>query len=237
MFGRLYDRLASLNFGLWLMGGVIVLLAVGSFTGGGAEGSSINDVPLLLWLREAPVALSWWLWLAIACLVLLALNTVLCSVESLRRKYRQSGFLVLIAPQVMHLGFLLIIIAHLFSAWGSGKEVLQVYDGAQLSFSDGRRLQIANFRVATGPMGMPTDYSAEVRYPAVSGAGISTTSIRPNHPFFYRGFGIYLKDVRIYPERGALIEIHREPGAGVALAGALLFTFGNVVLLAVRRGR
>jgi hypothetical protein len=231
MLGKLYGRLASLNFGLWLMGGVLALLAAGSFTGGGAEGSSINDLPLLLWLRETPFAFSWWLWLAIACLALLALNTVLCSVESLRRKYRQSGFFVLIAPQVMHLGFLLIILAHLFSAQGSGKELMQVYEGSQIAFSDGRRLQIADLRLATGPMGMPTDYSAEVRYAA------GTATIRPNHPFFYRGFGIYLKEVRIYPERGAFIEIHREPGAGLALAGALLFTVGNVVLLAVRRGR
>lgn len=231
MFGKVYGRLASLNFGMWLMGGVLALLAVGSFTGGGAEGGSINDLPLLLWLKVTPPAISWWLWLAIACLALLALNTVLCSIESLRRKSGQSGFLVRIAPQVMHLGFLLIVLAHLFSAWGGGKEVLQVYDGAEIGFPDGRRVQIAALSLQTGPMGMPTDYSAEVRSPT------GTATIRPNHPFFYQGFGIYLKEVGLYPVRTALIEIHREPGAGVALAGALLFTIGNVVLLAVRRGR
>jgi hypothetical protein len=41
----------------------------------------------------------------------------------------------------------------------------------------------------------------------------------------------------MYPTRAALVEIHREPGAGIALAGALLFTIGNIVLLSVRRGR
>jgi hypothetical protein len=234
MFGKLYDRLGSLNLGLWLMAGVLVLLAIGSFTGGEAERNSINVLPLFLWLQGAPLSASWWLWLTIALLALLALNTVLCSVESLRRKYRQTGFLVLIAPQVMHAGFLLIILAHLFSAAGGVKQVMQLDDGAEIGFPNGRRVQIANLRLTTGPMGMPTDLSAEVRYPAGGGVGVRT--IRPNHPFFYQGFGIYLKDVARYPMSGALIEIHREPGAGLALAGALLFTVGNIVLLTVRRG-
>ena len=176
-----------------------------------------------------------WLWLTIALLALLALNTVLCSVESLRRKYRQTGFLVLMAPQVMHAGFLLIALAHLFSAVGGFKQVMQLNDGAEIGFPDGGRVQIANLQLTAGPMGMPTDLSAEVRYPAGNGGDVRT--IRPNHPFFYQGFGIYLKDVALYPARAALIEIHREPGAGLALAGALLFTAGNIVLLAVRRGR
>ena len=67
--------------------------------------------------------------------------------------------------------------------------------------------------------------------------GVRTATVRPNHPFFYRGSGNYPKQVELFPVRGALIEVHREPGAGLALAGALLFTMGNVVLLAVRRGR
>lgn len=235
MFTKLYARLASLTFGLWLIGGVLLLLAVGSFSGGGAEGSSINDVPLFYWLKVTPLSVSWWLWATVGLLALLALNTVLCSVESLRMKCQRGNFLVLIAPQVMHLGFLLIVLAHLFSAWGGGKQVMPVYDGAEIGFPDGRRVQIANMTLQVGPMGMPTDYSAEVRYPAGSGVGVRT--IRPNHPFFYQGFGIYLKEVEMYPLRAALVEIHREPGAGLALAGALLFTVGNLVLLVVRRGR
>ena len=235
MFGKLYDRLGSLNLGLGLMVGVLVLLGSGSFTGEGGARNSINELPLFLWLREVPFSASWWLWLTIALLALLALNTVLCSVESLRRKYRQTGFLVLMAPQVMHAGFLLIVLAHLFSAAGGFKQVMQLDDGAEIGFPDGSRMQIANLRRTVGPMGMPTALSAEVRDPAGGGVGVRTIS--PNHPFFHQGFGIYLKDVAPYPSRAALIEIHREPGAGLALGGALLFTVGNIVLLAVRRGR
>src|SRR5512136_3141682 len=120
MLRTLYDRLASLNLGLWLMLGVLLLLGAGSFVGGG-EGSSLNDLPLFDWLSQAPLAESWWLWATVALLAALSLNTVLCSIESLRSKYRRERFLFLVAPQVMHLGFLLIVLAHLFSAVGGFK--------------------------------------------------------------------------------------------------------------------
>jgi len=60
--------------------------------------------------------------------------------------------------------------------------------------------------------------------------------VRPNVPFFHDGYGIYLKDVALSPAPVALLEVHREPGALVALSGALLFTLGNLMLLARRRG-
>src|SRR6266542_3596060 len=98
MLTKLYDQLVSLNLGLWLIGGVLLFLGIGSFSSGGAESGNINEMPLLRWLLETPVAVSWWLWAAVALLALLALNTVLCSVESLRMKYQRGNFLVLIAP-------------------------------------------------------------------------------------------------------------------------------------------
>ncbi len=235
MIRKIYDRLASLIFGLWLIGGVCILLAAGSFSGGGAEGSSINDLPLFRWLAETPLSLSWWLWGAIGLLVLLALNTVLCSIESVRTKYRRGNFLVLIAPQVMHAGFLLIVLAHLASARGGYKQVMPIQEGGVITCPDGTRLQIANLTASMGPMGFPMDYSAEIR--TVTGGREESATISPNHPYFHKGSGFYLKEVALEPYRAALIEIHREPGAGVALAGALLFTAGNVVLLYVRRGK
>lgn len=235
MFRRLYSLLASLNLGIYLMACVIMLLAIGSFSGGGAESSSINDVALFAWLREVPVAISWWLWLTIALLAALALNTVLCSIESLRSKYQRANLLTLIAPQVMHAGFLFIVLAHLCSAFGSSKGAVQVHEGQAIGFPDGSGIVITNISGQVGPMGMLSAYQAEVR--PVSAGKEHLVGISPNNPFFYRGFGIYLKDVQLFPERMALVEIHREPGAGLALAGALLFTIGNVVLLALRRGR
>ena len=231
----IYQRLASLNLGLWLTGGVIVLLGVGSFAGGGEGGNNINNMALFAWLEESPLALSWWLWGTIGLIAFLALNAVLCSIETIRNKYRQAGFLAMLAPQAMHLGFLCIVLAHLFSAWGGSKQVLPVYEGGVIGLPDGGSVQVVNIATTMGPRGFPSDFSADVRYPA--GSGVTTSTISPNHPAFCRGFGIYLKEVAPPPYRAALIEIHREPGAGMALAGALLFTVGNAALLYLRRGR
>ncbi|MBI1919925.1 MAG: cytochrome c biogenesis protein ResB [Geobacter sp.] len=235
MFRTIYDRLASLTFGLWLTFGVIFFLGIGSFWGGGEEGSSINEMALLQWLRVTSFGTSWWLWVTVALLAILALNTVLCSIESLRAKWQRDNFLVRIAPQVMHLGFLLIVLAHLFSAAGSEKGAVQVMEGHAIEFPDGSRVQFNNFQGSIGQMGMMTDFSADV---SISAHGIEKThTISPNHPAFHNGYGVYLKDLGLERVKAALVEIHREPGAGAALAGALLFTIGNVVLLAVRRGR
>ena len=183
---------------------------------------------------EVPFAFSWWLWLILGLLAVLALNTVLCSIESLRSKYHRTNFLAIIAPQVMHAGFLFIALAHLFSAYGGQKGVLQVYEGQSIGFPDGSGIVIRNITGQIGSRGMLTSYQAEVQ---PDSDGKAPSQISPNNPFFYRGFGIYLKDVQLFPERIALVEIHREPGAGIALAGALLFTVGNIALIAVRRGK
>ncbi len=235
MIRKIYERLASLTFGLWLMGGVTVLLVVGSFAGGGAEGSSINDVPLFAWLESVPPGQSWWLWGTIALLALLGINTVLCSIESLRIKYQRGALLRLIAPQVMHLGFLFIVLAHLVSAYGSFKGVAAVMEGGTIGLPGGGMVRVSNVQAEAGPMGMPLDYGATITTWGESGE--QTATVRPNHPVFFRGFGIYLKQVELFPVRGAFVEVHREPGAPLALVGALLFTVGNILLLAVRRGR
>jgi hypothetical protein len=236
VFEKLKNTLASLNLGLWLMAGVMVLLAVGSFVSGG-EGASINDLPLLVWIKETPLSAAWWLWFTIALLALLVLNTVLCSIDSLRRKYQQGNLLLIIAPQVMHLGFLFIVLAHLFSAWGGFKQAMVVRQGEVVRFPDGALVQVVLLQAAYSPKGFPIDYSGELRQVAAVGEVGEVQTISPNHPFFLHGFGIYLKEVELYPEPAALIEIHREPGARWALVGALLFTVGNVVMLAVRRGK
>jgi hypothetical protein len=234
----MYNDLASLTLGIWLLGGVMFFLAAGSFLQG--EGSAINELPLFEWLKEVPPGESWWLWGALAALVLLALNTVLCSIESLRVKWQRGSFLARIAPQLMHLGFICIMIAHLQTAYGGLKQTLMVQEGSEITFPDGQTVVFTAFAATYGKMGMPTAYSATLGYRAAGPLQSPTTltaTISPNHPFFYKGHGIYIKDIAPPPQKAALIEVHREPGAGMALAGGALFTAANLVLLARRRER
>ena len=229
MFRKLYDKLGSLNLGLWLMAGVTLLMGIGSFVTGPEESARLNSMPLFVWLTEASPTTGWWLWLTIALLAVLALNTVLCSIESLRQKAGRPGLLPRLAPQVMHAGFLLIVLAHLISSVGGVKEIMQVGEGSVISFPKGRVL-FERIEAEMGMRGYVTDFSATV----VATDGRRAV-IRPNEPFFFSGVGIYLKQVEPFPRPVGLVEIHREPGAAVALAGALLFTVGNVVVVARRR--
>ncbi|HBG05899.1 MAG: cytochrome C biogenesis protein ResB [Geobacteraceae bacterium GWC2_58_44] len=224
MLKNLYTRLCSLNLGLWLMSGVMLALAVGSFSRGSSESAGLNDMPLLLWLQKAPLSFSWWLWLTVALIALLCLNALLCSIEALRSKGRS------IAPHLMHLGFLLVVLAHLFSAYGGFKQTLQLGEGGSIGFPDGERVRVERITTEVTSMGMMSGYRADLR---LEGGRVS--GIEPNSPLFHKGYGIYLKHVELTPAPVALVEIHREPGALLALLGALFFTGGNLMLLARRK--
>lgn len=225
MLKKLYATFCSLNLGLWLMAGVMVTLAIGSFSKASSEGGGLNDMPLLFWLQRAPLGYSWWLWLCIACIAVLFVNALVCSIDALRKKGRS------VAPHLMHAGFLLIVLAHLLSAYGGFKQQLQLPQGDSFGFPDGERVVVERITGEVGPMGMMSGYRADLR----TSAGVH--GVQPNHPFFYKGYGIYIKDVALSPVPVALFEVHREPGALAAFIGALLFTAGNVMLLAQRRGR
>ena len=229
MSRKLYDILASLNLGLWLMAGVTLFLGIGSFVTGPEESARLNSMPLFAWLLETTPSVGWWLWLTVALLAILVLNTVLCSIESLRQKAGRPGFFFRMAPQVMHAGFLCIVLAHLVSSMGGYKEALEVGEGTVVTFPDGRVL-FERLDAEVGMRGYVTDFSATVT--ATDGR---RAVIRPNKPFFFQGVGLYLKQVEPFPRPVGLLEIHREPGAGLALAGALLFIVGNVVVVEKRR--
>jgi hypothetical protein len=222
---RIYDMLSSLNLGLWLICLVMVALAIGSFSPGAAEQAGINDLPLFAWLREVPFPVSWWLWLAIALIAVLVVNTIVCSIEALRKGRS-------LAPQLMHLGFLCIVLAHLFSAYGGGKQILQVPQGGGIYYPDREQVVVEQITATQGPMGMMSGYSAQLRL-----ADGKVAEVSPNHPMFHKGMGIYLKEVGMMDRPVALFEVHREPGAIPALIGAILFTAGNLMLLRMRRGR
>ena len=185
-----------------------------------------------LWLVEVPAAASWWLWLTIVLLALLVLNTILCSTDTLRQRWGRAGIVPLLAPQLIHAGFLLMVLAHLMSAYGGFMQQIEMGEGMAAQLPNGRQFGVAAIGAVMSPMGMPVGYTSELvtdlRNPA------ERVTISPNHPWFSGGYGVYIKHAEAYPYKRALLEIHREPGAGMALAGALVFTVGNVLLLWLR---
>ena len=79
---------------------------------------------------------------------------------------------------------------------------------------------------------MPLGYRALLISAETAGQGGVT--ITPNHPWFSNGYGVYIKHAEPGQPPVALLEVHREPGAAMALAGATLFTIGNLLLLYTR---
>lgn len=229
---KLWRILISVELCLGLLALVCSVMAAGSFRLSGEYAAAINSMPLFEWLRETPVSISWWLWIVLVLLALLAVNTLLCSSETLWSRWGRGGWTALFAPQCMHAGFLLIVLAHLMSATGSSFAAVTVGEMTLATLPDGSRFGVASISVATTPQGMPLGFSTllvpDINRPA------ERVLISPNHPWFRDGFGVYIKQAEAFPVKRALLEIHREPGASMALAGALFFTLGNIMLVAIR---
>ena len=229
---KLWRIVVSLELCLGLLVLVCSVMAAGSFRLSGEYAAAINSMPLFIWLQETPLAISWWLWIVLALLALLALNTVLCSSETLWSRRGRGGWPALLAPQFMHAGFLLIVLAHLLSALGSSFNAATVGEMTLAALPNGSRFGVASISVGTSPQGMPLGLSSEL-VPDVNRPS-ERVVISPNHPWFHQGFGVYIKQAEAYPYKRALLEIHHEPGAAMALAGSLLFMIGNCVLLGFR---
>jgi len=229
---RLIRILSSLDLSIGLIAGVIILLAVGSLTV--TEQSGINDLRLSHWLGRVPLSHSWWLLGGIVILALLVVNTVVCSVDDMAERIGKVPLVRVLAPHLVHGGFLLVILAHLVSALGGEKDGGQVYPGMTVTLPDSSLLRFDRIDVTTGPYGMATDYAAQITHTTATGAVQGT--ICPNHPFFAGRYGIYLKHAEGGTPPVAIVEMHVEPGGGAALAGGLLFTVGTLLLLVIRRG-
>lgn len=224
--------LTSIDLAIWLLGLICAAMAVGSFLLVGEPAAAINSMPLFVWLVEAQAGISWWLWLTIILLALLALNTLCCSWDTIRQKFRRAALVPLLAPQLIHAGFLLIMLAHLISALWGFKGSLQLMPGMQATLPDGRPFMLGNISATMSPRGMPIGFSGELFTDPANPA--ARVTISPNNPWLSRGYGVYIKHAESEPQPWALLEVHREPGAGMALAGSLLFSAGCVMLLWVR---
>ncbi len=224
----------SLRTAIWLLIALLLILLFGSIQMPlKEEFQSMSMVPLFQWMTGNSLAITWWLWAAVIVLSLLTANTLLCSIESVVKKRGARNWLLVISPQVIHIGFLFILLAHLFSSYGSFKGMTYVGEGTMVRLPNGLAVLFKDIRAEVGPAGYIEDWSAEVSY-FRGNSEIASDVIRPNSPSFEEGFGIYVKTVRTEPFPSALIEVSREPGAPWALAGGILFILGMSTLLILK---
>lgn len=230
--------LLSLKTTAWLLCLLLILFFVGAFVMPSEESFQfIHSQPLLQWLIEQPARVTWWLWGSVGILGILVFSTIFCSVDSLIKKRGAENLIAIISPQIIHAGFLFLLLAHLATSIGGFKSFGVAGEGTILGMPGNALLRIENINALADSSGYILDWSVNVEYRL---DGKTTKDlILPNKPFFRKGIGVYVKDVRVFPGKGILIEVSREPGAVWALIGAILSTTGILALLffRIRRDR
>ncbi len=224
----------SLKTSLWLLGLLLLLFFSGAFImPGRQEFQALHSIPLFDWLRIQPLEVTWWLWGLIGILALLSINTLFCSIESIVRKRKVTQWLLLISPQVIHLGFLFMLLAHFLSATGASQETAVAREGSLIKISDSALLKVRDINIRFDYYGYISDWEVSVEYMS-DGKTFQQDVIKPNNPSVQMGLNINVKDLRPFPEEAVLLQINKEPGALWALAGGVLFLVGITTLVVLR---
>ena len=228
----------SLKTTVWLLTGLICVFFLGSYLMPAYRDvhGAMNDRLLFEWVDQVALDHPWvtgWFFLALAALMLLTINTIVCSVQAVRGTWARSDFLLRISPQVVHMSFLVILLAHLLGAgWGYRLSGM-LPEGASVRLPDDRVLFLSELRANSDGRGYLRDWSARVIL-SENGRPVADGILGPNTPLFYRGMGVYLKSFDMQQSPAAFLIVTRDPGAVWALVGAVLFMVGTVIILILK---
>ena len=196
------------------------------------------------------MALAWWLFAAIFLLFFLSVSTTVCitnnlifTVKHLGKNGFLQGFLML-APSVMHTGFLLLLMGQLLS-----HTVGVNSHGNILTVGVGKRLPGSDIRIVLNSL--KVDFSDEnTHFPGMAGRPENCTGILSivdqkgcqervialNRPVIYRGWSFFIEDfcpMRKGSKRSPFINmvIRRDPGVMLMVVGAVIFGVGLIMYL------
>jgi cytochrome c biogenesis protein ResB len=228
----------SLKTTVWTLLGLVVVFFIGSYMMPVHRETfaPMNDGLLFDWVEKTAVqnlGQTWWFFAALAGLVLLTVNTLVCSYEAIRGRWSRADFLLRISPQVIHAGFLFILLAHLLGAGWGYKLSGMLPEGGVARLPENRALALQNVTVQSGPSGYMEGWSAEVAL-YENDAVVIRGTLGPNKPLFYNGVGVYLKSLDFERGPAAYLLVNKDPGAPWALVGSVLFMLGSIVLLALK---
>ena len=217
-----------------MLGIMLVMMLAGAFVMPGNNAfQELHSTPLFEWIQYQPLKITWWLWSVIAILAVMTLNTLFCSIESIVKKRKVTQWLLLISPQIIHIGFLFILLAHLLSGIGAYQQVTPAREGTALKLS-GRDtvLRIKDITIRLDYYGYISDWAVTVEY-STGGNMLQQDMIKPNEPSTFKGLNVNVKNLKPYPE-AVLLQLNREPGAVWALTGGIVFMIGIVTLIALK---
>ena len=111
----------SLKTAVWTLFVLVCLFFIGSALMPADRGlfSLMNEDLLLRWTIGPALARpgqTWWFFASLAGLALLTVNTLVCSIQAVRGRWSRVDFFLRVSPQIVHIGFLFILLAHLLSA-------------------------------------------------------------------------------------------------------------------------
>ncbi len=219
---------------IWFTALLIAALLAGAFIMPVREEfQSIHSTSFFQWLIEQPLTVTWWLWASIAILSIIVINTIFCSIESIIKKRKVTQWLLFISPQIIHIGFLFILLAHLLSALGGSQYLAAAGEGTFLKISENNSVLIKDINIQLTPSGYINDWEVKIEY-YLNNHMVKEDRIAPNSPSLQMGMNINLKDLRAFPDKAVLLNISREPGALWALIGGILFMAGIVMLIALK---
>ncbi len=228
----------SLKTTVWTLLALVVLFFIGSYMMPAHPEvfARMNDDILFRWVEHTAWGNPWytgWFFAAVAALALLTVNTLVCGIQAVKGNWTRADFLPRISPQIIHLGFLFILLAHLLGAGWGYKLSGMMPQGAIARLPEDRALLLREVRAQTDKNGYMTDWSADVSLYEHNQL-VKSGTLGPNAPLFYGGTGIYLKDLNFDRGQAAILLIARDPGAPWALVGGTLFMLGSVMLLALK---
>lgn len=229
------DFFLSLRTALWLLGVMLILMLAGAVVmPGSPEFQALHGTPLFSWLSTQSPYVTWWMWGLIGLLAVLAANTLVCSVESVLKKRKVTQWLLLISPQIIHLGFLFVLLAHLMSARGASQSQAAGWEGSVVALpGSALTLTVRNINISLDYYGSVRDWEVDVEY-FTGGGSLYQDRIMPNSPSVREGYNITVKNLRAEPPQAVLLQINREPGAVWALTGGVLFMTGIITLVVLK---
>ena len=196
----------------------------------------MNEDILLRWVAHSAaenLSFTWWFFAVVAGLVLLTVNTLVCSIQAVKAKWTRADALIRISPQVIHIGFLFILLGHLLGAGWGYKLSGMMPEGAYAPLPEDKALRLEQIHVQTDAQGFMQDWSAEALL-YEDGQMVKRGTLGPNEPLFYKGVGIYLKSLNFDKGPTAVLVIAKDPGALWALIGGMLFMAGSITLVVLK---
>ena len=212
----------SIKTSLWLTGMIIGVFLIGSFyiPQNLALFSEINDIPLFTWLLENNHHLSkvFWIYLLVALMLLLWINTIVCSIDAIIKRTTWAGLIRVLSPQVVHLAILCVLVGYCVSAsTGYKKDVsMNMIDSQKI---EGFDLKINNMEFFTNPG------ENSPRWRVYLNINSSEHVLELGRPAFYNRVGFYAKSAQ-QKKMKAIIGLIYDPGVLWELIGAVTFIIG-----------